>query len=118
MSSNNSNQSSNKTSTSHHTSTFSSFSTSSSSVTHNGATTSRSETTYSDPSGTRIRRTSQEPGQALREEREEYDANGRRLESGQGSARRIEDVSDEQEGKDREYEERMEDEYAKREGGA
>lgn len=46
---------------------------------------------------------------------------GRRVE-GAGSAdqRRIQDVTDEEEQKknDRLYEERMEDEYAKREGGA
>lgn len=38
---------------------------------------------------------------------------------GYGNAgRRIEDVSDDQKERDRMYEERMEDEYAKREGGA
>ena len=40
---------------------------------------------------------------------------GGRIGGGGGDARRIEDVSDDA---DREYEERIEDEYAKREGGA
>lgn len=38
--------------------------------------------------------------------------------TGLGMGRRIEDVTDEQKERDRVYEERMEDEYAKREGGA
>lgn len=101
-------------------STFKAFSSSYSSSTVNGQTTSHSENKYSDPSGTKVHRTSQEPGQAPREERYEVDANGRRIqESGNHGARRIEDVTDkEQEQRDREYEEKMEDEYAKREGGA
>jgi hypothetical protein len=55
----------------------------------------------------------------VREERH-YDAQGRELLSGAGAGgeRRIEDVSDDQKQRDREYEERIEDEYAKREGGA
>jgi hypothetical protein len=58
----------------------------------------------------------------VREERH-YDAQGRELLTGPGAGgaggeRRIEDVSDEQTQRDREYEERIEDEYAKREGGA
>ncbi|KAF2256515.1 hypothetical protein BU26DRAFT_513330 [Trematosphaeria pertusa] len=93
-----------------------SFSFSSSSV--NGQTRSQSESTFSDPSGTKVHRTSQEPGQAAREERIEYDSAGRRLEEA-GTRGRIEDVTDrEQDEKDRQYEEKMENEYAKREGGA
>jgi hypothetical protein len=44
----------------------------------------------------------------------------RRIGNGIGSTGgpRIEDVTDEQAERDREYEEKMEDEYAKREGGA
>lgn len=101
-------------------STFSSTSYTSSSTTINGETRSRTETSHSDPSGTRIHRSSQEPGQAVREERVEYDSAGRRVEgAGRGS---IEDVTEAGDGgqaaRDREYEERMEEEYAKREGGA
>jgi hypothetical protein len=105
-------------SNSHTTSTFSSASYSFSSSTTNGETRSRTEATYSDPSGTKVHRSSQEPGQAAREERLEYDNAGRRVE--EGVRGRIEDVTEKeaQEDKDREYEERMEEEYAKREGGA
>ncbi|KAF1849657.1 uncharacterized protein K460DRAFT_360513 [Cucurbitaria berberidis CBS 394.84] len=111
-------------------STFQSFSTSFSSSSVNGQTTSHSESTYSDPSGTRVHRTSQEPGQAAREERFEVDHSGRRVKGAQADdQKRIQDVTDEEgEGgeskddgqaqRDREYEERIEGEYAKREGGA
>lgn len=102
-------------------STFKSFSSSFSSSTINGRTTSHSEQTYSDPSGTKVQRTSQNPGEAPVEERFEYDNAGRRISDtgAENSRGRIEDVTDkEQAEKDREYEERMEDEYAKREGGA
>jgi hypothetical protein len=96
------------------------FSSVSSSV--NGQTTSRTQSTYSDNSGTRVHQTSQEPGQAPREERYEIDNNGRRIADGSTSgsnAGRITEVSDEQQKEnDRLYKERMEDEYAKREGGA
>jgi hypothetical protein len=98
-------------------STFQSFSTSSSSSSVNGRTTSHSETTYSDPSGTKVHRISQEHGQAPREETFEINNAGRRVEG--AGQRKIEDVTDEDEKKnERKYEERMEDEYAKREGGA
>jgi hypothetical protein len=99
-------------------STFQSFSTSSSSSSVNGRITSHSETTYSDPSGTKVHRTSQQPGQAPREETFETDNTGRRVEG--AGQRKIEDVTDEEQQKenDRKYEERMEEEYAKRVGGA
>jgi hypothetical protein len=109
-------------------STFQSFSTSSSSTTVNGQTTSQSHATYSDPSGTKTHTTSQEPGQAPRVERHETDNAGRRVDSGGAQGRiqdseRVQDVTeedgdDEQKEKDRQYLERMEEEYAKREGGA
>lgn len=102
-------------------STFQSFSTSYSSSSVNGQTKSHSETTYSDPSGTKVHRTTQNPGEAAREERFEVDNAGRRVEgAGAADQRRIEDVTEDEEQKknDRKYEERMEDEYAKREGGA
>ena len=86
---------------------------------------SHSETTYSDPSGTRVYRKTQNPGEAPREERLEYDRTGRQLQDagarvGAIEERRIEDVTDEESQKetDAKYEEKMEDEYAKREGGA
>lgn len=106
-------------------STFKSFSTSYSSSSVNGQTQSHSETTYSDPNGTKTHRTTQEPGQAAREERFETDSTGRRLHNGTSNdAHRIQDVTDEEDKgdvqvqNDKKYDERMEDEYAKREGGA
>ncbi|OTA69643.1 hypothetical protein K449DRAFT_384605 [Hypoxylon sp. EC38] len=84
------------------------------------------EHTESDPSGTTTHIASQRSGEPLRHERRDYDASGRLI-SGGGRAlggnsidpsRRIVDVSDEQHENDRLYEERIKDEYAKREGGA
>ncbi|KZM22029.1 uncharacterized protein EKO05_0007286 [Ascochyta rabiei] len=96
------------------------FSSTSSSI--NGRTTSYTQSTQSDNTGTRVHQTSQQPGQAVREERFEIDNSGRRIAEGSTSGSnqgRIEDVTDEQQKEnDRLYEERMEDEYAKREGGA
>ncbi|KAH4890939.1 hypothetical protein HBI56_170280 [Parastagonospora nodorum] len=102
-------------------STFQSFSTSYSSSSVNGQTKSHSESTYSDPNGTRVHRTTQNLGEVAREERFEVDNAGLRVESaGTGNARKIEDVTEEENQKknERKYEESMEDEYAKREGGA
>ncbi|KAJ8116826.1 hypothetical protein OPT61_g1831 [Boeremia exigua] len=103
-------------------SSYSSQTFSSATSTINGQTTSRTQSTISDNSGTHVHRTSQEPGQALREERFDVDSSGRRIGGGSSSgnsAGRIEDVTDEQQKEnDRKYEERMEEEYAKREGGA
>ena len=107
-------------------STFQSFSTSSSSTTINGQTTSQSHATYSDPSGTKTQSSSQQPGQAPQIERSETDNAGRRVEGGDNrleGRERVQDVTeedgdDEQKEKDRLYVERMEEEYAKREGGA
>jgi hypothetical protein len=79
-----------------------------------------------------MRMTAQQLGQPAVQESRYYDAEGRQIleggrvlgqsvQSGASEQRRIEDVSEEpQRGvqKEREYEERMEDEYAKREGGA
>lgn len=95
------------------------FSSSTSSI--NGQTTSYTQHTQSDASGTRVYQTSQEPGQAPREERFEIDSSGKRIAEGTSgnSQGRITDVTDEQQKEnDRLYEERIEDEYAKREGGA
>jgi hypothetical protein len=102
-------------------STFQSFSTSYSSSSVNGKTQAHSETTYSDPSGTRVYRVSKNPGEAAREEHFHVDSAGQKI---QGTAptdqMRIEDVTEEEQQKtnNKKYEERMEDEYAKREGGA
>lgn len=97
------------------------FSSTSSSI--NGQTTSHTQHIQSDNSGTRVYQATQEPGQAPREERYEIDNSGRRIAEGSTSGSnqgRIQDVTDEEQQKenDRLYEERMEEEYAKREGGA
>lgn len=109
------------------------FSYSSSSVSYfssssrNGQTTGSryAEHTTSDPSGTTTYTASQRNNEPVFAERRDYDASGRpiahdrNLESSTGnSGRQIEDVSDHQNENDKHYEERIEDEYAKREGGA
>ncbi|KAI0176024.1 hypothetical protein GGR52DRAFT_341928 [Hypoxylon sp. FL1284] len=108
---------------------FSSSSVSYSSTTRNGETSGNrySEHTTSNPSGTTTHIASQRLGEPTHHEHREYDASGR-LTSSEGRAvggnnvdsnRRIEDVTDEQQRENgRLYEERIEDEYAKREGGA
>ena len=101
----------------------SSYSYSSSSSNNNGQVTGSRQTqqTYSDDSGTTVKSTSQNIGEPVVSEERRYDTQGRELLSGTdgaGANRRIEDVSDEQKKRDREYEERIEEEYAKREGGA
>jgi hypothetical protein len=81
----------------------------------------RTQTTYSDDSGTTVKSSSQNIGEPVVREEKHYDAQGRELLSGTdgaGQNRRIEDVSEEQKQRDREYEERIDEEYAKREGGA
>lgn len=73
------------------------------------------EGTISNPSGTTVHRTSQEAGQPAVSETTRLPAGGAAaVQGGTDSNRTIEDVTD----ADRQYEERMEDEYAKREGGA
>lgn len=74
------------------------------------------ERTTSDPSGTTIHRSTQEAGQAPIQETTRIPAGGAAAQQVEGlnSRGRIEDVSD----ADKQYEENMEDEYAKREGGA
>ncbi|KAI1111592.1 hypothetical protein F5Y14DRAFT_453829 [Nemania sp. NC0429] len=105
----------------------SSSSSSSSSNTRNGGaprTTTYAERSYTDNTGTRTERMHQLPGERPVYESEERPS-GRRLEggsagagagagSGASSQNRITDVTD----AEKQYEERMEDEYAKREGGA
>ncbi|KIV89490.1 hypothetical protein, variant [Exophiala mesophila] len=83
-------------------------------------------TSSNDRDGTTVRRTAHETGQPDFDETRHYPTQGGQttIEGGQGGgndAARVQDVTDEdpeQAARDREYEERMEDEYAKREGGA
>jgi len=98
-------------------SSYSSFS----STNPTGTTTRFTQSTSTDPRGTRTHRTAEETGKRPYQETTYTPAAGRRLEAGTASAGtqgRIEDVTDDQAEMDRQYEERMEDEYAKREGGA
>lgn len=104
-----------------------STSSSSSSTSNNGQTTGyrTMQQSSSDPvNGTTVRSATQNLGEPAVQETRHYDAQGRELLEGAGSAggadtsRRIEDVTDAQAERDAQYEERMEDEYAKREGGA
>ncbi|KAI0005681.1 hypothetical protein F4779DRAFT_45428 [Xylariaceae sp. FL0662B] len=101
----------------------------SSSSTRNGEVTGSryAEHTTSNPSGTTTQTASQRLGEPVHTERRDYDASGRLTTSegrslgggGLDSSRRIEDVSDDhQRENDKLYRERIEDEYAKREGGA
>ncbi|KAL8648844.1 MAG: hypothetical protein Q9226_005819 [Calogaya cf. arnoldii] len=77
------------------------------------------EATISDPSGTTVHRSSQEAGQAAVSETSRIPPGGTAaVQRGTDADRRIEDVTDVDTDADRQYEERMEDEYAKREGGA
>ncbi|KAI1506158.1 hypothetical protein F5X99DRAFT_365730 [Biscogniauxia marginata] len=102
----------------------------SSSTSRNGQTTGSRYAAYtsSDPSGTTTRTASQRAGGPVYTERRDYDASGRLITSegrralggAADAGRRIEDVTDEEQQRenDRLYKERMEEEYAKREGGA
>lgn len=79
------------------------------------------QTSQTDSSGTTVKSASQNLGQPIVQEERHFDPQGRELLSGAdgGSAnRRIEDVDEAQRQRDKEYEERIEEEYAKREGGA
>ncbi|OAP59988.1 hypothetical protein AYL99_04990 [Fonsecaea erecta] len=79
--------------------------------------------TSNDRDGTNIRRVSEETGRPPRSEETYIPLRGGRVGASDDRGR-IEDVTDadpdddDQAARDREYEERMEDEYAKREGGA
>ena len=71
------------------------------------------QSTYSDPSGTTVKSASQNLGEPVVRDERSYDSQGRERLSGTdgaGANRRIEDVSDEQKEKDRQYEERIEEE--------
>jgi len=107
--------------------TSSSFSYSSSSSSNNDGTVTgqhSSHQSYTDPSGhTTVRSSNQKLGEPAFHETRQFDSAGRELigngDSAAGGQLRIEEVSDEEQARrDALYEERMEDEYAKREGGA
>jgi hypothetical protein len=101
---------------------FSSFSS-----TVNGQRTSYQEHRHSDNGGTTVRTRTEEHGQEPVEQERYYPGSsgglgsqrleGRQQQQQQQSQGRIEDVTDKEEGQEK-YEEKMEDEYAKREGGA
>ena len=74
------------------------------------------EKSYSDPSGTTTQRRTQEAGKPSISESSHVPSNNRVGNTG-GEQRVIEDVTDQDEN-DGLYEDRIEDEYAKREGGA
>ncbi|KAI1188738.1 hypothetical protein F5B17DRAFT_251569 [Nemania serpens] len=101
---------------------YSSSSSSASSSSRNGGapqTTTYAERSFTDNSGTRTERMHQLPGQRPVYEASEQPS-GRRVEgagAGASSQNRITDVTDVTDA-EKEYEERMEEEYAKREGGA
>lgn len=102
-------------------SSYTSSSTSYSSTTINGETKSTGqqsvERAETDASGnTTVKSTTQVLGEPPVEETKTYDSSGRQLEGSNDGSKRIEDVT--QDENDRKYEEAMEDEYAKREGGA
>lgn len=107
-------QSQNQSQTQTQTHTHFTFSSSSySSVTDSSGTT-YTESITSNPSGTTIHKTTQRSGEAPTSEITRLTANNTQQVEGVDGEKRIEDVTD----ADREYEERIEDEYAKREGGA
>lgn len=113
-------------------SSFTSFSSSSSSTSADGQTTghrSMQQSSTDPTNGTTVRSATQNLGEPVVEETRHYDQSGRQLLESQGSGAdatginrriedRIEDVTDAQAERDAQYEARMEDEYAKREGGA
>lgn len=105
----------------------SSFSYSSSSSSSNGQTSGKAyhKETHSNPQGTTTRTTSQNMGEPMIQETRHFDASGRELlGSGQAATRpaieqprgRVEEIDESD--ADRAYRQKMEDEYAKREGGA
>jgi hypothetical protein len=96
-----------------HSQSYSSATFSSSSNGEAAKTWRRTESSSSNPQGTTVHKTSEEPGQTPVEETLRYDSSGKAIQES-NEAGRIEDVTD----ADRQYLERMEDEYAKREGGS
>jgi hypothetical protein len=72
------------------------------------------ESTTSNPQGTTVNRISEQPGQLPTKETLQLDAQGKLVPGQVQKKNQIENVSD----NDEKYLESMEDEYAKREGGA
>ena len=95
---------------------YTSFSATSYSSTTSSSGNTFSTSTSSNPTGTTVHTTSQRAGQPAVTETRRYPSQQQQQMGvgNMGNDRRIEDVTD----KDAEYEERMEEEYAKREGGA
>lgn len=86
-----------------------------------GHTQTYTESSKTDPRGTTTHRTEEETGKRPIQETTYIPAEGQIGRSGTGVQGRVEDSSNDQQtqaAKDAEYEEKMEDEYAKREGGA
>ena len=75
------------------------------------------QSTSSNPAGTTVHRSVQEAGQPAVRETERFPA-GRQVDGHRNDQRRIEDVTEAEDQASKEYVERIEDEYAKREGGA
>ena len=93
---------------------YSTFTSSSFSSVSDSSGNTYTQSSHSNPSGTTVQTTTKKSGQPAISETTRLPANGtsaQQIEAMEGS-RRIEDVTD------LDYEERMEDEYAKREGGA
>jgi hypothetical protein len=81
---------------------------------------SHQEISHTTPEGTTVRTTTQNLGERPITETRRFDTQGQELigdNAGNNTSKRIQDVSHEEEA-DHAYEERIEDEYAKREGGA
>jgi hypothetical protein len=76
------------------------------------------QSTYDPINGTTVQTSSQKVGEPAVQETRHYDPQGRELLQGSTGDRRIEDVSETQAERDAAYEDLMEEEYAKREGGA
>lgn len=93
---------------------YSTFSASSYSSSTDSAGNTYTESTTSNPSGTTIHKTTQQAGQAPISETTRFPAHGTQQVEGLDRSKRIEDVTD----TDRDYEENIEDNYAKRVGGA
>jgi hypothetical protein len=96
-----------------HSQSYSSSTFSSSSNGEAPKTWSQTENVQTNKDGTTVYKTSERPGQAPTQETLRFDSSGKAIGEPK-DAGRIEDVTD----ADRQYDERIEDEYAKREGGA
>ena len=96
--------------------TYSTFSSSSYASSSDSSGNTFTQSTATNPSGTTVHTTSQRAGEPAHSETTRLPAGATSAQQvdGTNGSRRIEDVTD----ADREYVERMEDEYAKREGGA